>query len=78
MSSQVFSIVLLGLLALFPIGIVLLVLLARPLLDGCRFQVMLLVWLLLALGLFRRLLKMVFVGKFTGLVVLDLGAKGFD
>ena len=51
------------LLALFPYGIVLLGLLAGPPLGGCQFLVMLLVWLLLVLGLFGRLLLMVLVWR---------------
>ena len=46
-------------------------------LGVCQLLDMLLVWLLL-LVLFRRLLLMVHVRRFTGLVVLDLGGKEFD
>ena len=65
------------LLALFSSRIVLLGLLAGPPLGGCLFLVMLLIWLLLMLVLCGRLLLMVLVRRFTGLVVLVLDRKEF-
>ena len=66
------------LLALFPFGIVLLGLLAGPPLGGCRFLDTLLIWLLLLMVLFGRMLLLVLVSGFTGLVVLVLDGKEFD
>ena len=65
------SITLLGvgvhcLVALFPFGTVLLVLLAGPPLVGCQLLDMLLIWLLLGMVLFRRLLLMVLVRRSLG------------
>ena len=83
MSFWVSFVTLLGLrvlylLALFSIGIVLLGLRAGPPLGGCLFLVRLMIWLLLVLVLFGRLMLMVLVSRFTGLVVLVLEGKEFD
>ena len=66
------------LLALFPFGIAPLGLLPGPSLGGCQFLVVLLIWLLLVLVLCGRSLLMVFVRRFTGLVVLVRDGKDFD
>ena len=50
----------------------------RTTLGGCRFLVMLLIWLLLVLVLFGRILLMVLIGRCTGLVVLVLTGEEFD
>ena len=66
------------LMALFLLGIVLLGLLVEPLRGGCQYLVTLLAWLLLVLGWFRRLLLMMWIMWFTGLVVLVRDGKEFD
>ena len=83
MSFLVSFAILLGLgvhcmLALFPLGIVLLGLLAGPTLGACLLLVMLLILSLLMLVLCGRLLLMVLFRRFTGLVVLVLDGKEFD
>ena len=66
------------LLALFPFGIGLLVLLARPPLGSFLFLVVLLIWLLLMMVLGERILLLVFARRFAGFVVLVLDGKEFD
>ena len=66
------------LLALFPSGIVLLDLLAGPPLGGCRFLVVLLIWLLPVLMMRRGLFLLLDVGRFWGFVILVWDGKEFD